>query len=130
LFEDVICGWLRKAKRDLKWAERMLAEEDFDYSSFHSQQAAEKALKSLIIAKGQHPPRTHNIGALLSALEKMGEDTGDVEQAKILTDYAVEARYPDFEEEISREEAVEALELARKVVGWARERLEALGVRC
>ncbi len=50
--------------------------------------------------------------------------------AKVLTDYAVETRYPDFEEEVTEEEAEEALALAKKVVEWAGERLGEKGVEC
>ena len=122
------CRWLEKALKDLRVAEKII--EEADYSAYHSQQAAEKALKAVLVALGVQPPRVHEIEILLVLLRRKKVDISRVRGAEKLTDYAVEARYPDFEEEISREEAVEALELARKVVGWARERLEALGVRC
>jgi HEPN domain-containing protein len=35
---------------------------------FHAQQAAEKALKAVLIAKGIPPPKTHNIRILLDLL--------------------------------------------------------------
>ena len=47
-----------------------------------------------------------------------------------LSGYAVEARYPNFEEEPTPEEARHALETARKVVEWVKGKLEEMGVRC
>ena len=124
--------WLRKAEKDLKWAEAMLLERDLDYSTFHSQQAAEKSLKAVITALKIQPPKTHDIEKLLNILDKNNVDTSLLEKERIgeLTKYAVEARYPDFEEEPSEEEAVEALELAGKTVDWAREKLRELEVEC
>ncbi len=126
----VSCNWIANAEKDLKWAKKMLEEGDYDYSSFHSQQAAEKALKALLIALRYQPPKTHSIEHLLNLIEKEGISVGEVEEAASLTDYAVEARYPDFEEEPTLEEAQHALETARRVVEWVKEKLEEMGVRC
>jgi len=125
---EVACRWLEKAEKDLRVARKILDEPD--YSAFHSQQAAEKALKALLIALGKRPPRTHNIGLLLDEIEKAGLEVHDIIGAKILTDYAVEARYPNFEEVVTENEALEALRLAEKVVEWVKERLREKGVAC
>lgn len=101
-----------------------------DYSAFHSQQAVEKALKALLIALGKRPPRTHSIGLLLDEVKEAGLEVHDIFDARILTDYAVEARYPDFEEVVAENEALEALSLAEKVVKWVRERLREKGIAC
>ncbi len=53
------------AEKDLKWVEAMLLERDLDYSTLHSQQAAEKSLKAVITALKIQPPRTHDIEKLL-----------------------------------------------------------------
>jgi len=125
----IACLWLKKAREDL-----LVAENELDKvvwaSVFHSQQAAEKALKALLIALGVKPPRTHEIEHLLYLLQKEGLNTDEISEAGRLTDYAVEARYPDFEEEPNEEEAKEALSLARKTVEWAKEKLKELGIEC
>ena len=126
---DVPCEWLRRARRDLRLAELALGEGFHEESAFHSQQAAEKALKALLIALGRRPPKTHSIGWLLSIVEESGISTAEINRSRILTDYAVEARYPTFEE-VTGDEAEEALSLARTVVEWARRRLRDLGVEC
>ncbi len=126
----ISCNWIANAEKDLKWAERMLEEGDYDYSSFHCQQAAEKALKALLIALGRQPPKTHSIEHLLNLIEKEGISVGEVWEAARLTDYAVEARYPDFEEPVTENEAEKALHLAKAVLKWVKERLKEMGIVC
>ncbi len=125
----VICLWLKKAREDLIVAEDELGRITWA-SVFHSQQAAEKALKALLIALHMKPPRTHEVEQLLHLLQEKGFDTSKIVEAAKLTDYAVEARYPDFGEEPGEEEAVEALELAKQVVDWVKERLKETGIEC
>jgi len=49
--KEFIKVWLKRAKADLKSAEDLLRCEDFADSTYHSQQAAEKACKALLIAE-------------------------------------------------------------------------------
>lgn len=123
------CLWIKKAREDLMVAENELGNVTWA-STFHAQQAAEKALKALLIALHTKPPRTHEIEHLLYLLQEKGLDTSEITEAAKLTDYAVEVRYPDFEEEPSEEEAIEALNLAKKVVGWVKENLRGMGIEC
>jgi len=48
---EFIKAWLRRAKADLKSAEDLFRNEDFADSTYHSQQASEKACKALLIAE-------------------------------------------------------------------------------
>jgi HEPN domain-containing protein len=43
----------------------------------------------------------------------------DIRQADVLTQYAVETRYPGLNEEVSEEDYLRALELAERVLRWA-----------
>ena len=45
-----------------------------EYLCFDAQQAAEKALKAVLILHGVRPPRTHILGELLSLLGNSGVD--------------------------------------------------------
>ena len=123
------CAWLKRAMEDLTVAKDELHNITWA-SAFHSQQAAEKALKALLIALGVEPPKSHRIEKLLELLEENGVDTSSIRESTILTDYAVETRYPDFDKEPTLEEAEEALRIAKKVVEWVRERLGEKGVEC
>jgi HEPN domain-containing protein len=57
---------------------------------------------------------------LLTLLHQAGVDIPEgIRRAGLLTGYAVESRYPGPAEEVSREEYVEAVEIAERVVAWA-----------
>ena len=122
---------MKKAKEDLTVAEDELDKITWA-STFHSQQTAEKALKALLIALGKRPPKTHRIELLIELVRISGVETRELQEQGLekLSNYAVEARYPDFEEEPSEEEAEEALRLARKVLEWVTERLKEMGIKC
>lgn len=88
--------WLAKARTDLTLASVVLEqgpEMDPWVCCFHAQQAAEKALKAVLVARGEEPPRIHDLGALAAvmpgdlALDLRGDDLGD------LTTFATAARY-------------------------------------
>ena len=122
------CKWLKKAEEDLVVAEDELGKIPW-VSAFHSQQAAEKALKALITALGKQPPKTHSIEHLLLLIEESGIDISDVREATSLSDYAVEARYPGLEEP-TPEDAKEALRIARETLEWVQRKLRELGIIC
>ena len=124
-----VCEWLLRAKKDLRAAEVLLREGLYEKAAFHSQQAAEKALKALLVAHRVRPPKTHSIEHLLSLLANH-EDVKPFYNidADALTDYAVETRYPG--PNIVPEEAEEALKTAEKTVELVKERLRTIGIRC
>ena len=94
-----------------------------DIACFHAQQAAEKSLKALLTGKGRIPPRTHGLEDLALILaEHIQEAAGWADQLVTLTPYAVSARDPEFPDP-SREEARNAVTLARRVYRWARKTL-------
>ncbi len=124
------CKWLEQARRDLR-AARLLADNELcGESSFHSQQAAEKALKALLSALGVQPPRTHSLEYLMVLIDRKGVSTREIREASLLTDYAVEARYPDFGEEPSCDEARNAILLAQRVIEWCSTKLKNMGINC
>ena len=93
-----------------------------EYSCFHAQQAAEKALKAVLLSRGREFPYTHDIEELLRLVEEAGLKLPEsVRQADALTPFAIETRYPGYWEEIREEEEAEALRIAGKVVEWAKQ---------
>jgi HEPN domain-containing protein len=88
---------------------------------FHAQQAAEKAIKAVLIAHGIEPPRTHNITALINLLPPEAPLREDVLASRGLTSYAAITRYPGQAGEVSEEDYREAVRLAEAVVAWAEE---------
>lgn len=112
--------WLRYAKSDLELAriekpEGVLLEN----LCFHAQQAAEKTLKAVLIFLEIDFPRTHNIRTLLDLLPEGIDVPQEVEESAILTDYAVESRYPMSGEPVDDEEYQQVIGLAETVVSWA-----------
>ncbi|MFQ6036180.1 MAG: HEPN domain-containing protein [Sedimentisphaerales bacterium] len=91
----------------------------FEGLCFHAQQAAEKALKAVLIAKGVAPPKTHNIRTLLDLLPQDIIPPPEVEDAASLTDYDVISRYPGDFEPVDEEEYKQAVRLAETIVFWA-----------
>ncbi len=88
-------------------------------SCFHSQQCAEKYLKSILIAKDVEFPKTHDLPILNTLCENAGIFTGFTkENLGRLSGYAVHTRYPGNQP--TPEEAQEALEIAMNIRRFAR----------
>ena len=122
--------WLRVAKRDLERAEHSLREEDRSAAVFWAQQAAEKALKAVLLAYRGFFPKTHSIRRLFEELgSNLGLGEEELEEAYELTQYYFVSRYPDIveglpDEAISRRTAERAVAIARRVVEAAERALE------
>jgi HEPN domain-containing protein len=93
--------WLDRAKSNL-----VRAKEDIRLPGvfledlcFDAQQAAEKAIKAVLIRRNIQFPYVHDLMALLALIEKGGESLPEpVKQAGRLTRFAVVTRYPGLEE--------------------------------
>ena len=112
--------WMRRANSDFALActspDVGVLLEDL---CFHAQQAAEKALKATMITWSIAVPRTHNITRLLELMPGAIPIPQAVQEAVVLTDYAVVTRYPGAYEPVEDVEYREALALAEAVVSWA-----------
>ena len=119
--------WLRRAKSNLACAKTGKISQDVLYEDlcFNAQQAVEKALKSLCIVHGIVFPRTHDISYLIELLERGNVHIPEkIYKSKILTDYAVETRYPGDYEPVDKEEYEQAIEIAKTAVSWIEERVK------
>jgi HEPN domain-containing protein len=117
---DLVIEWMRRARGDLVLAQ-MTDEEKIEPEIlvFHAQQAAEKALKALLVKHQIDFPNTHSIGLLLNLCQKLElEGIEGVAEATTLTRYAVASRYPGEVEPVSRQEAREAADLAARLFTW------------
>lgn len=115
--DELVRAWLIKARNDLSLARHALAADPplADGACFHAQQAVEKALKAVHVAREVEPPRTHVIELLMSRcgsldprLDAMGE------QCVWLTEFAVAGRYPEAGCEPTSAQAREALAVAEQ----------------
>lgn len=113
--------WLRRARSNLARAQAARTSREVLYEDlcFDAQQAAEKAVKAVLIMRQVEFPKTHVIERLL----RLAEETGiavptDVVHAAALSEYATRARYPGGED-VLEDEYRQAVELATRVVEWA-----------
>lgn len=96
--------WLNRARSNLVQASAgaRLAEIYLEDLCFQAQQAAEKALKAVLIALNLRFPYTHDLATLLSLLEQAGEPVpAQLREAARLSGYAVVARYPGVTEPVT-----------------------------
>ena len=118
---EIILNWLKRARSNLERAKMGKVTQGILYEDlcFDAQQAVEKSLKAILINLNQYFPNTHSIGILLKLIEEAGvEIPKNINQAKLLTSYAVDARYPGDYEPVSKEEYKEALKIAEDVFKW------------
>lgn len=88
--------WRSAAAEDLRVA-KLLRDESPSTAAFHSQQAAEKALKAACIVAIDEAPRTYVVNHLLDELAANGHEPthGVREAARILERFYAPTRYPD-----------------------------------
>ena len=124
--------WLKSAEEDIYDAELSLKNLRYFRTAFFSHQAVEKAFKALFfVVRREDPPKIHTITELYRDLKNSGfrlpKDIED--QLFILNKYYTVSRYPDAanglpSESVDRIEAERAIELAKKVVNYAKEYIE------
>ena len=118
--------WLNRARSDLAIAKADVPEAYLEELCFHTQQAAEKAIKGLLIMHGVEFPYVHDLGYLLTLIEDAGETIPqNVEKARSLTVFATGFRYPFGGQPVTEQDHYEAVSIAEAVVRWAEERVEA-----
>ena len=91
---------------------------------FFAQQAAEKAIKAVLVKEGIEFPFIHNLERLLKLVPPQVQVPPGVQAAKVLTDYAANFRYLPHPEPPDEQDWREALRLATAVVAWAEAALE------
>jgi HEPN domain-containing protein len=111
--------WLASARYDLAYAELDPPEPArYEQGAFHAQQATEKALKALLIARGVDPPHTHSLQLLLDLVGEMLPLPDALVAVAALTRYAVFLRYPPFTQPVTESQWREAVSLARLALDW------------
>lgn len=121
--------WLRTAESDLEAGRTLMESGQHHHCAFHSQQAAEKALKSVLTLRGESY-RTHACTELVDVLREAGQSVPDdlANAGRRLDLHYVQSRYPnglggDPTEYYDREIADESVELASHFLEFARTRL-------
>ena len=106
---------LARAKADLRLPE--VYPEDL---CFDAQQAAEKAIKAVLLNLRVPFPYIHDLTELLDLVQNAGKRIPKpVREAGRLTRFAVVTRYPGIAEPVTREDYRRAVRTAERVFRWA-----------
>jgi HEPN domain-containing protein len=118
--------WVSKAESDFKAAAFLLKSggEYLFQIAFHAQQSAEKYIKAFLVWHQIEFTKTHDIEKLLALAAKVVPDLPEVlAEAKILTPFGVDYRYPGDYPDVTPEDAEKAVTLAARVRNEIRNRL-------
>jgi len=118
--------WVRKAESDFRTAEHLCQGGPgfAEGVAFHSQQAAEKYLKALLVWHQIEFPKTHDLETLLKLVGMVDDKIPEIlRDAAVLTPYGVDYRYPGDYPSVSGRDAEQALRLAERVRLEIRNRL-------
>lgn len=117
--------WLRQARFDLEAAQLTLEHGFFEWSAYQSVQAAEKALKAILVHAGWKPPRIHKLQILIGMCNNANDE---FRRTKIdfrrLESFTFISRYPFLlpgtnrtpHEQIAREDSLMAFEQAKDLI--------------
>jgi HEPN domain-containing protein len=119
--------WLKEAEDDLESARCLLRGEKYSKACFHAQQAAEKAMKALLIRRCNRYEEVHSVVFLLDAARGILSIPDELPQvANRLDRHYIPSRYPNAwpsgapYERYSREDAEEALRDATRILEFAK----------
>lgn len=114
-------AWVEQAEEDLATARFNLDGGRFPFAAFLAQQAAEKALKGLALARGDRLRKIHDLVALArSAHAPVGIES----HCDALNPHYIDARYPTgLEAKYDRQDAAEAVASAVEVIAWVKTQL-------
>lgn len=119
--KEEINKWMKKAEHDLNTAKVNFHEKIYDAAAFYSQQAVEKALKSLHIKTFSEVVKTHDLVFLSKKLDlpdKLKDFCKELSPAYTYT------RYPDVIDIKNLDDVSKKLiEYAEEVLEWAKKKL-------
>ena len=119
--------WLEQARVDLKWVRHLEGEGAYYLVCFLAQQAAEKALKAVLYARGEELVVGHSVRQLCQRVAREeARFAPHLEEWAVLDSYYIPTRYPNGfasgkpADYFTFEEAQEAVNAAREVLGFCK----------
>lgn len=115
---EIVRSWVQKAEVDYEVAVHELGRGDkapVDIICFLAQQSAEKYLKAFLVWRSDQPPKSHNLGELFGLLPSESGIRADPSDLSRASRFAVEPRYPDVPEPLTREDAEWAVRFAGSI---------------
>jgi len=123
--------WLTQAENDLQFAALASREGFFAQACFNSQQAAEKALKAFLYARGAEQVMGHSVADLAAECARLEPEFAKLkERAAPLDQFYLSTRYPNSlpggvpAEAFTARDAERALEMAREVIAVVKRRFQ------
>ncbi|MDY7101038.1 MAG: HEPN domain-containing protein [Actinomycetota bacterium] len=115
-------SWLDKADDGLRVARVILAGGiGAEWAAcFHAQQAAEKALKALLVHLGIDFPKSHSLGRLSALMPTGVEARFDSDALATLDPWAVAGRYPEDIDDPDHVQATRTVDIAADIVEQSR----------
>jgi HEPN domain-containing protein len=87
--------WLKQSEYDLQAAETSKNNEFYEWACFQSEQAAEKALKAVLVHAGWRPPKMHKLAVLMSYCNNANEEFKRTKfEFRDLESFTFVSRYP------------------------------------
>ncbi|HEV8652918.1 MAG TPA: HEPN domain-containing protein [Actinomycetes bacterium] len=115
--------WLRLAREDQAAAIHLAAAADLPYriACLLAQQAAEKAIKAVLVAEDVDPPKLHDLRRLLERCSSPIMSELNEPALEDLSRWSIAGRYPADVDEGTAADAQDCLEAASRVLGRAAE---------
>ena len=123
-------AWMRQANSDWAVAELTAKQGFHSQACYHYGQAAEKALKALLISLGSLPPYSHALERLVDSLESAGLDAQPLRELRLkaLSRMNSETRYPSDSEapadRFDEQDSEEARSVTEHVLAFAKANLK------
>lgn len=117
--------WVEIAKDDLGTAQDILFLGRVRGTFYHSQQAAEKALKGYLVFRQQEIKKTHDLTGLLELCLKFDTDFGALREAtKRINPYSTKFRYPSEYDQLDQSDAVLAIKHAKNILKFVLKKIK------
>ena len=118
---DTPAEWMNRACSDLAIAKAHIEGAYLEDLCYHAQQCVEKAFKAVLLQRQGRFPYIHDLAELVNQIELSGLVVPeDVREVVGLTEYAVEGRYPGFDEPVDESRWSEVVENATKALEWCK----------
>ena len=125
--EEKVAYWIESAASDWRVAGHLFEKKDFSYALFLGHLSLEKSIKAVFVSRHDAvPPFTHRLPYLA---EKAGLllSTEQLELLEVVTDFNLEARYPDerftFQKKCTAEFTTGYLRKIEEMMAWLRQQL-------
>jgi len=125
--EDKTQFWIESANEDWNVAQHLFEKEDYSYALFFGHLTLEKIFKAIYVKRQkENPPHTHRLVFLAESLS-LYLSPGQLELLEAVTDFNLEARYPDekfsFKKRCTVEFTEEYLKKIEEMKEWLMKKL-------